>query len=192
MGKLIDISGLNSKQRLVFFCICLILLVIGTTIITSINSDNKVIDYEKTDIYELIIDSTETKDRDIYWTLNKIILEFLKSYQTVEKMDTSDLVEYHYTGYDLDDYYKALDPEYKKFLGKKEYIEISKNMMSKMVTWNDNGFILKEQNIINTVYKLNDYEGYICKLNTVDNKNQAFIGIILDKENNEYNIFYIK
>lgn len=191
MGKIVDIEGLNSKQKLLFFAVCLVLLIVFTTLLSSLNFGNKVIDYANTSIYDLLIDSEETTDRDTYWTLNGIILDFMRSYQTVEKMDTSSLVEYHYTGYSLEDYFKALDREYQKYLGKKNYIETAKNMISKMVTWNENGFVLKEENIINTIYKMDKYDGYICLLNSENLNEETYIGIIMDKEKEEYNIFYI-
>lgn len=192
MGKIVDIEGLNSKQKLLFFAVCLVLLIVFTTLLSSLNFGNKVIDYANTSIYDLLIDSEETTDRDTYWTLNGIILDFMRSYQTVEKMDTSSLVEYHYTGYSLEDYFKALDREYQKYLGKKNYIETAKNMISKMVTWNENGFVLKEENIINTIYKMDKYDGYICLLNSENLNEETYIGIIMDKEKEEYNIFYIQ
>lgn len=192
MNKIVDIEGLNSKQKLVFFAICLVLLIVFTAIISSLNFGPKMIDYKKMDVYDILIDSTETNDRETYWTLNNIILNFMKSYQTVEKMDTSKLVEYHYTGYSLDEYFNALDPEYKKFLGKKKYLNTAKQMISKMVTWNDNGFVLKDEDIIDTIYKLDKYDAYLCSLKDTDLDKETYIGIILDKEKKEYNIFYIQ
>lgn len=192
MSKIVDIERLNSKQKLLFLAVCLVLLIVGTTIVSSLDFEKKTIDYKKIEIYDLLIESNETNDRDDYWTLNNIILNFMKSYQTVEKMDTSNLVEYHYSGASLEEYFNALDPDYKKFLGKKGYMEKAKNMISKMVTWNDNGFVLKDEDIINTVYKMNNYDGYICSLNSYSSEESTYIGIILDKEKKEYNIFYLQ
>ncbi len=191
--KLVDFERLNSKQKLIFLLIILILLVVIASTLMKLRFGNEVIDYKNKNVYSFIIESKQDKDRNTYWTLNNIIIDFLDSYQTVEKLDTSALIEYKYTGYSLEEYYKVLDSDYKKFLGKNKYMEISKNMMSKMVTKNENGYVLNTENIIKKIYKLNNYENaYICELNTVDKASSAYIGIILDADQGIYSIFYIE
>lgn len=191
--KLVDIERLNSKQKLLFFATCLVLLIVISTVLMSFRLGYDVIDYKKENAYTFIFNSTEDNDRNTYWTLNSIILPFLESYQTVENMDISDLIEYKYDGYSLDDYYKALDTDYKKYLGKKKYLEVSKKMMEKMVSRNENGFVLKKEDLIKRIYKLNLYDNaYLCELNTVDKSSTAYIGIILDTEKSKYSIFYIE
>lgn len=191
--KLVDIERLNSKQKLLFFATCLVLLIVISTVLMSLRLGYDVIDYKKENAYTFIFNSTEDNDRNTYWTLNNIILPFLESYQTVENMDISDLIEYKYNGYSLDDYYKALDTDYKKYLGKKKYLEVSKKMMEKMVSRNENGFVLKKEDLIKRIYKLNLYDNaYLCELNTVDKSSNAYIGIILDTEKSKYSIFYIE
>lgn len=192
--KIFDIKeNITSRQRLILLVAILILIIVISSILMSQNFRTNKINYKKVDKYTFIADSVEDNDRNIYWTLNNIITEFLKSYQTVEKMDTSLLVEYKYMGYSLSDYYLTLDPDYKKFLGKKKYIEKSKELMSKMVTTNENGYVMKEKDIIKNVYKLNsNSNAYLCELKAVNEFDSVCIGIILDTEKNQFNIFYME
>lgn len=192
MRKIIDLKRVTPIQNFVLLTTTLVLLIVVATVLMRLDFSKKSIDYGKADKYTFIMNSTEIKDRDIYWTLNNVIIKFLESYQSVEKMDTSFLIEYKYSGFSLEEYYEALDYDYKRYLSKKKYLEKAKNMISKMVTWNDNGFVLKTEDIISQIYKLDDYNGYLCELNTVNKEETAYIGIIFDNEKKEYRIFYIE
>ena len=93
---------------------------------------------------------------------------------------------------DLNYYYKALDPDYKKFLGKKKYLEISNNLITKVIGEQKDVFSVTPQPLITDMYRLNKYENaYLCKLSTKNSEDEAYIGIILDTEKTKYNIFYI-
>lgn len=192
--KLIDIKdNITPKQRLVFFITLLIFIISIFYFMKNYVSNNKGIDYKNVDYNTFINESTETSDRNLYWTLNNILLAFLNSYQSVEKMDTSALIEYKYSGRSLESYYDVLDDKYKKSLSKKDFIIKSKEIMSSMCTFNDNGFSMKSEDIIKNIYKLNNYEDtYLCRLNTVDQNKKAYIGIRLDSKSGKFDIFYIQ
>ena len=66
--------------------VCLVLLIVGTTIVSSLDFEKKTIDYKKIEIYDLLIESNETNDRDDYWTLNNIILNFMKFQVRITKI----------------------------------------------------------------------------------------------------------
>ena len=182
--KLVDIKGnITSKQKLVLGIICLVLIIVVFSILKSVvNTSDEVIDYDNTDSIDLIISSSEINDRDIYCSLNRIISEFINTYQS----------SYNDEIKDLDYYYNALDPNYKKFLGKKKYREVSNNLITKVMGEEKGVFSIIPEPLITEIYRLYDYDNaYICKLATKNNDNEAYIGIILDTENTKYNIFYI-
>ena len=97
--KLIDIKeNITPKQRLVLLVTILILVIVVFSFMKNFFSKKEEIDYKNIDYNNFIVESSETSDRNLYWTLNDILVPFLQSYQTVEKMDTSELIEYKYTG----------------------------------------------------------------------------------------------
>lgn len=192
--KLVDIKeNITPKQRLLLLLTMLILIIVFFSFLRNIFSKQEKIDYKNVDYSSFIVDATETSDRNLYWTLNDILLPFLQSYQTVEKMDTSEFIEYKYSGLSLEEYYKALDRDYKKYLSKKDFISKSKDLMSKVFDSNDNGFVTKTENIIKCIYKLNNYSNaYLCEINTINSNESAYIGIALDSESERFSIFYIQ
>lgn len=192
--KLIDIKeNITPKQRLVLLVTILVLVIVVFSFTKKFFSKKEGIDYKNVDYSNFIVDSSETSDRNLYWTLNDILVPFLQSYQTVEKMDTSEFIEYKYTGRSLEDYYDALDKDYKNYLGKEEFISKSKEMMSKVFEKNDKGFVVKNENIIKCIYKLNNYHNaYLCEINTVNTNESAFIGVVLNSETQKFSIFYIQ
>lgn len=182
--KLVDIKdNINSKQRLVLGIVFLVLIIVIFSILRSvINTSDEVLDYENTDSIDLIISSSEINDRDVYWSLNGIISGFINTYQS----------SYNDEIKDLDYYYNALDANYKKFLGKKKYREVSNNLITKVMGEEKSVFSKIPEPLVTEVYRLNDYDNaYICRLATQNNEGNAYIGIILDTENTKYNIFYI-
>lgn len=181
--KLVDIKdNITSKQRLVLGITFLIIIIIVFYMLKSITSNDEGIDYKNTDTIDLVITSTQINDRDVYWNLNKIVSEFINSYQSSFNKDVKD----------LNYYYGALDSNYKKFLGKKKYLESSNNLINKVVGENKDVFTLLPDPLITKVYRLNDYDNaYLCELSVKNENDEAYIGIILDTEHTKYNIFYI-
>lgn len=192
--KLVDIKeNITPKQRLLLLITMLVLIIVVFSFLRNIFSKKEKIDYKNADYSSFIVDASETSDRNLYWTLNDILLPFLQSYQTVEKMDTSEFIEYKYSGLSLEEYYKVLDRDYKKYLNKKEFISKSKDLMSKVFDSNENGFVTKTENIIKCIYKLNNYSNaYLCEINTINSNESAYIGIALDSESERFSIFYIQ
>lgn len=182
--KLVDIKdNITSKQKLVLGIVCLVLLIVVFSVLKSvINTSDEVIDYENTNSIDLVISSSKINDRDIYWSLNGIVSNFINTYQS----NYNDEIK------GLDHYYNALDPNYKRFLGKKKYREVSNNLISKVMGEEAGVFSLIPEPLITDVYRLYDYDNaYICKLTTKNSEVEAYIGIIIDTENTKYNIFYI-
>lgn len=181
--KLVDIKdNISSKQRLVLCLSILILLMVVFSALKQFTSKENGIDYKTTSIETLINNSRETLDRNAYWNLNDIVYKFVNSYYSEV---TKDVKNINY-------YYKALDSNYKKYLGKRKYKEQADKLISKVVGENPNVFSKIPEPLITNVYQLNEYSNaYICKLSTLKEDDNAYIGIVLDTEKNRYNIFYI-
>lgn len=179
--KLVDIKGnITSKQKLVLVITALILLLVVFYLLKNITNTSEGIDYKKTDITDLLIFSSTVKDRDVYWNLDGIVTEFISSYKS-----GTNVKETMY-------YYNALDPDYKKYLGKKKYSEIANNLINKVMGENKDEFSSLPGPLITKLNKLNDYDNaYICELSTSNASDSAYIGIILDTDKKKYNIFYI-
>ena len=180
--KLVDIKGnITSKQRLLLMITFLVIIVVVFSFFKNINKKVEGIDYKKNGINNLLLYSKEVTDRDIYWNLDGIVSDFLNSYQS----------EYNKDIKSLNYYYNALDPNYKKYLGKSKYKELANGVITKVLGEEKDMLSALPQPVIIEVRALNDYNNaYMCKLAT-KNDEDAYIGIILDIENTRYNIFYI-
>lgn len=181
--KLVDIKGnINPKQRLILIITILLLLIVIFGILKSVTKKNEGIDYKNTNIDDLIIESTSNNDRDVYWNLNEIVYKFINTYQSKFTKEVKD-VEY---------YYNALDPNYRKYLGKGKYLDKANTLITKVIGEEKDVFTLIPEPLITSVYKMDNYDNaYICQLSTQNESDNAYIGIILDTEIKKYNIFYI-
>lgn len=181
--KLVDIKGnVTSKQRLVFLVTMLILIIVVFFVLKNINKKNEGIDYNNTNLSDFKINSSTINDRGIFWNLNEIVTNYINSYQA----------EYNKESKSFEDYYKALDPNYKKFTGKKKYLELSNNIVNKVLGENRDILTALPNPVITEVKKLDKFDSaYLCKLSTVNENDEAYIGIVLDTQNKRYNIFYI-
>lgn len=181
--KLVDIKGnVTSKQRLVFLVTMLILIIVVFFVLKNINKKNDGIDYNNTDLSDFKTNSSIINDRGIFWNLNDIVANYINAYQA----------EYNKETKNFDYYYKALDPNYKKFIGKKKYLELSNNVVTKVLGENRDILTLLPNPVITEVSKLDKYESaYLCKLSTIKEDEEAYIGVVLDTQNKRYNIFYI-
>lgn len=181
--KLVDIKGnINPKQRLILIITILLLLIVIFGILKSVTKKSEGIDYKNINTDDLIIESSLNNDRDVYWNLNKIVYEFINTYQSKFTKEVKEV------GY----YYNALDPNYRKYLGKGKYMDKANNLITKVVGEEKNVFSLIPEPLVTSVYKMDNYDSaYICELSTQNKSNDAYIGIILDTEKKKYNIFYI-
>lgn len=182
-------NSLTTKQKMLFALLCLVVLMIGTYILSSPKDG---INYKTANKDTFISNSTVSYNRDVYAILDDIIKKYIDSYQTIEKLDTTNLIEYVYLGYTTREYYSALTPGYKKYLGKGKYMELAKSMLNKFVTRNENGIVIHNDIPIKEVYRINDTNMYFCKLNTINENIESYIGIKIDSSSNTYSIFYLE
>lgn len=173
---------LTNKQKILFFSLVLIVLILLSVALNSyLHADKfKTIDYKNEKINDIIKQSAEVNDTNIYWTLNDIIVKYLSNYNFDD----------FYSNYDS---YNTLTKKYKKFLDKKEYAEKYKDFVGKFVlsghltpTKND----IQTYDLINKIYKF-DENAYICQLIS-ENESIGYIGLKLNTNSKTAEIFYIE
>lgn len=191
MKKIIDIKESTMQEKILLTLTIIILLAVGTSVLRHLLLKSNNIDYNNESITSLYDNAITVSERDIYWILNNIIDAYIKSYylelDSISEYDRSQII------YSRGDYYEVLSNDYKKFLNKNKYMQLSENMLKKFII---NESFLKEDNYIYEVRYLdsNKYREnmYICKLNTINKDVESYIGIQLKPNKNLYNIFYLE
>lgn len=186
MEKIVDYKNMSQKQKTIFLVIILIILILVTWIFRIFTTNRRLKSGAVIKNYNEIQDgsyfttqSYPTYDRKLYWNLNDIIAEFIEA-SNYKNSDKS---------FSTDNYYEALTPEYKAYLGERKYLEISEKFLNKFEISNSQEKRYKTYNIIEKVYVFQD-NMYICELK--GSKDQiAYMGIRLDESNKTFEIFYI-
>lgn len=175
----------NIKQYLIFGIIILIVLIILSTILKnwgSIKSDENY----KSESYvdDFISQSYRVKDRETYYTLEKIIIDFIASYNPLSNYDNE--ITYK-------DYYASLSNNYNKHLSYNEYLNVAEQFLQDFyITQNvssNSELVFRE--ILKEIYKKDDNK-YMCVLRNNNMIIDKYIGIVLNDNNDTFNIFYIK
>lgn len=187
MSKILNYKNMNLIQKIILYIIALVIIAIITWILKTISINKKlerkaiVSNYnEIKDYTHFIYQGTTTNDRQIYWDLNDIISKYI----------TSIIYEGDNAEFNLEDYFDALTDEYKNYLGKSKYLEISKNFINKFLVNSAQETSYKTHDIIENIYDIQN-DMYFCELRGT-NENKAYIGIKLDRNVKTYQIFYIE
>lgn len=181
----------STKENIIIFSFLLIFCIIGWQLINKYNPFDKV-DYRKLTINDLLDNSTPDYNRENYWILNNILLEFLYSNSENTTSKNGEGSEANmYFNYNTEEYYEVLTNDYKKYLSKEKYLELSNNVIT---NFKENYKVLvNATNIapIRKVYKCNIYSDnlYIVKLNT---SNNSYVAIELFKDISKFKIFYME
>ncbi|MEG2646228.1 MAG: hypothetical protein RSA08_04290 [Clostridia bacterium] len=194
--KIFDLSKFTNFQKLILLIVLLCFLLMGTKLFEKLRLNDEIkkdficFDYSTVTGEYLVSTSLEENDRKLYWELDSIVKKYILSYQSIEKFESyNGMIKYD--GPSVTDFYECLYKKYKVSLNKKEYMEISKKFMKKFVSKVQYYDTLLVDNVINSVYRVQE-NMYICQLNTSIDNTTAYLGIKLDKEKNTYNIFYIE
>lgn len=179
------VKGMKSINKLILSIIAVVVLYFLVKIISNISFSETMIDYKNTNGKELVQNSAECKDRDVYVILNDIVENFL-----AVKIDGYKIDNHKVT---LKDFYNyALYDEFKVNMSYFNFKSKAQKMYSKI--YNED---IKYKNIpldsyIDSIYTYsNALKMYIVKINT-NNGDDAYIGIKLEENTNNYSIFYIE
>lgn len=189
--QIINLSNLTYQEKIILAFALLGLMALITTVINIINNPKNNIDYENVTGEKLYLNAVSNDDREIYWILNDIVSTFINSYNL--ELDTISNIYKEKIVYSREDFFKVLSEEYRESLSKKEYLNVSKEMLEKFVK---NGSYMKENDFFEGIGKLNSVEYsqnmYICKLKTADSSKTSYIGIKIYPNTKNYNIFYLE
>lgn len=178
----------TTKESIVIFTIVLFSFILFFALVNRYNLYS-VIDYNSEDIYSLLSKSSVENDRDVYWTINDIVLEILAS-NYKNNLSVNSYGETNYK-FDTSDYYSLLINDYKKYLKKDKFVDLTVNLIESYGNNYENKNLSSEIVPIRKIYKCDDLNGdyYIVQLNTsTDN----YIGIKLIKDVQKFNIFYVQ
>lgn len=188
-------GNINNKTLLVILSLVLVLLIIFNVIFKSErNKDN--INYGKITAQDLIYGATEVKDRKLYFTLESIISKYILSYDDAVDSNNNKVDLEINSDYSYKDYYEALNEDYKKYLDKEGYIKVAKFFLDKFFIESvgeniEIQYFMDTNQLIQGVYEI-DENMYICRLYSSYNKTEGYIGIYLDEENTQFQIFIIE
>ena len=181
--KLIDLNSYNDRQKLVFFVVALLVLILITYIAFRVA---KSVDYSKVQPSDYILKYEIQTDRKTYWILEDIISNYIYS----SRYNETDENNVSYV-----DYYEAFDSEYQKYLGKSKYLKLAESFFEKFrveQSLEGSESSIKTTNLIESYYKdPSDSSRYICRLNTAKGDEFAYIGISLNTSKKTYTIFYL-
>ncbi len=122
-------------------------------------------------------------DRETYYTLEKIINQYLDSYINTNNDEEKTM---------YDSYYKYLTENYKGYLSKKEYIEVAEKFLNKFyVNINDNYETMYTYQILKDIYSF-DNNIYLCVLQSNRNNEKGYIALQVNKEQSLFKIVYIE
>lgn len=164
---------LTNKQIILVVALLCIIFILFSAILKNLGKEKIGINYKNVDSQILLKASVELSDRVKYWNLNDIIMKILDAYEDEEYKK----------------YYDILNDEYKRKLSNSKYNEKINILYDKLKVYpdEDEEYIDKD-NVIEGIYQyINGRNMYVCKL-----KNDSYIGIQLDENENKYNIFYIE
>lgn len=177
-------NSLKEIQKLVLCIITVILLIIGSYLLSKIRFGKSLIDYSEFKITDVVSSLEESTDRQIFVNSEQIVSRLIQTYYgeysiNNKKVSMKDL--YDHTIFD----------EYKYKLSKSKFKSFIKNISEDFYEEYNlkNVSEIKNDSIISSVYVYSEaYDMYIVKLNI--QKNEHYIGIKYDNENS-FEIFYI-
>ena len=174
-GKEID-----SKLWLLTSVLVLIVLLLFNYLFKG-NSTDPIWNYKEiTSAINLTYLGEKIDDRKIYYTLENIVDDYVNSYIVNE-----DKSSYKY-------YYQYLREDYKKYLGKKKYYEVSESFLKKFyININSDYEKMDTSQLIKQVY-LFDNNVYLCILEGRYKKETGYFAVMLNESSNTYNIVYIE
>ena len=180
----------STKENILIFSFVLILLIIGVNLLKRFDPF-KEIEYNEITVEDIINGSIIEYDRDIYWTLNEILLQFLSSNDSGNSPLGEGKVHNTYYKYEMKEYYNILTEDYKNYLGKVKYLKTANDVIKKYKNNYENLNVASNKVPIRKIYKYQKIEGdyFLIQLNT---SIETYVGIKLNKELSTYSIFYLE
>ncbi len=176
----------NSKQYLLLAVLLIIVFLVLGNAIKNWNKSN-IYNYDSENfVGELIPNSYVIKERETYYILEDIIINYISSYNS--KDNYNEEITYK-------DYYYSLDDLYKEHLNKKEYYALSEDFLKDfyMLQNVESNSELQYRGILKKVRKImEEKDSYLCEVKLDNMQSTRYIGIKLDVDSETFKIFYIE
>lgn len=181
----------NEDKKIWLFALVLLVVILGIILgIIRNNANEKILwyNYEKFSYADLFLRAKKVEDREVYWTINDIIADFVSSYvKPGETYNDASTMPATY-----EDYYNVLYENYRDHLGKKGYLEVSKTFLEKFVIRNDiEAASIKSYDIIDSIYLVEE-NIYLCNLSCDTNNTKAYIVLKLNSDEKTFEIMYME
>lgn len=178
-------EGKRIDSKLLLFTLVLVLIVL--LLLNWLFDKNRVDDvwnYKKiTTASEMIYLGQEVTDREMYYTLENIVNQYINSY--INKYNDEEKIMYS-------DYYNYLSESYKKHLSKREYLEVAEKFLKKFYISIDSSYeTMDTAQILKGVYEFEN-DVYLCELIANRSGETAYIALRVNTANNIFNIVYIE
>lgn len=178
-------EGKRVDSKLLLFTLVLVLItLLLLNYLFDKNRDKGIWDYKEiTSATDVMYFGEKVTDREIYYTLESIINQYLDSYINVN--DDKDKIMY-------EDYYNYLTENYKKHLSKKEYKEVAENFLNKFyININSDYEAMYTYQILKDIYEFEN-SIYLCRLESKRNGEIGYIALQIDQSQLAFNIVYIE
>ena len=174
-GKKVD-----SKLLLITLILVLICLLLLNTLLKKGRTD-EFWNYDEIESASLLMYLGEkVTDREMYYTLENIVNQYLNSY-----IDNGDEEKELY-----DEYYNYLTESYRDYLSKRGYKKVAKNFLDKFYINIDSNYeTMYTHQILKGICKF-DNDIYLCQLERKNEK--SYIAFQLNESQNAFKIVYIE
>lgn len=177
-------EGKKVDPKLMLFTLILVLIVLLLfNFLLEKNRTDEIWNYKEiTTAEDIMYQGKRVTDRETFYTLEKIITQYLNSYINVYNEDK---IMY-------EDYYQFLTKNYKNYLSKKEYKQVAEKFLNKFYINIDSDYIAMDTTrVVKRIYEL-DNSVYVCMLEGNKSKETGYIAIQLNTTEAIFNIVYIE
>lgn len=178
-------EGKKVDSKLLLFTLILVLItLLLLNYLFEGNRTDDIWDYKEiTSATDIMYKGTEITDREIYYTLETIINQYLDSY--INPYDDEEKVMYQ-------DYYKYLAKNYRKYLGKSKYKEVAEKFLNKFyININSDYESMYTHQLLKNVHAF-DNNIYLCELESKRNNEVGYIAFQVNESECAFNIVYIE
>lgn len=177
-------EGKRVDTKLLLFTLVLVLIVLLLlNYFFKNNGTDEIWNYKEiTTALDVMYLGQRVTDRQTYYDLESIVVQYLNSY----------LAEYNGDKDTYKDYYNYLTEDYKRYLGKRKYIKVAENFLNKFYINMDSDYInMDTTQVLKNVYKFDD-DVYMCELYSNSNEKTGYIAVRVNMNSARFNIVYIE
>jgi len=173
----------DKKLYLLMGILVILILIVLRSLITSQN--DAIINYnEVTSGLYIVQKGKVTKDREVYYIIQDILIDMSSAYTESELVETT-----------IDEYYDVLNKSYRNYIGKTKYLELINNFFNKLTYTDTSGMgvytYIQITGTIKGIYEI-DKDTYICILQLTDTSDFGYFGVKLNPDDNTFEIFYLE